>query len=105
MTVVLKVDTKTSLHESIEIEIDGKKLRVKPVTMRSLERIQTLDSATKAGSIKAIRQALESLIEGDVTPLLDVPLGRVRAIVETLVEKSIKAGIEEKNASGPGDSL
>jgi len=102
MTVVLKVDTKTSLHEPIEIEIDGKKLRVKPVTLRSLEKIQTLDHATQAGSIKAIRQALESLLEGDVSPLLDVPLGRVRAIVETLVEKSIKAGIEEKNGSGPG---
>lgn len=103
MPVVLKLDTKPTLFEPIEIEIDKKRLRVRELTLGSLEKIQGLQADLAAGSAKAIREALESLVEGDIKVLMNLPLGKVRELVEVLVEKSIKASVEEKNGPGPGD--
>ena len=103
MPVVLKLDTKPTLSEPIEIEIDGKRLRVKEITLGTLERIQSLQADLAAGSAKAIREALENLVDGDIKVLMDLPIGKVKELVTVLVEKSITASTEEKNGSGPGD--
>jgi hypothetical protein len=106
MTVVLKLDTKSSLFEPIEVEIDGKKLLVREITLDTLEKIQDLQDDLAAGSAKAIREALESLVEigpGDTELLGKLPLRKIREFVTVLVEKSLTASPEEKNGSGPGD--
>ncbi|MBE3109311.1 MAG: hypothetical protein IMZ46_02185 [Acidobacteria bacterium] len=103
MTVVLKVETKTSLHEPLEIELDGVRLPIRPITLEALERIQDLQADLTAGSAKAIREALGMLVDGDIKPLLAAPIGKVTELILVLIEKSIKAGTEEKNGSGPGD--
>jgi len=103
MPVVLKLDTKPTLFEPIEVEIDGKRLRVKEITLGTLERIQSLQVDLAAGSAKAIREALENLVDGDIKVLMDLPIGKVKELVTVLVEKSITASTEEKNGSGPGD--
>jgi hypothetical protein len=102
MTVVLRLDTKATLFEPNEIEIDGQLLKIKQITLSSLERIQNLQEGLAAGSAKAIREALENLVDGDVAPLLSVPIGKIKDLITILVEKSISAGLEEKNGSGPG---
>jgi hypothetical protein len=102
MPVVLKLDTKPTLFEPIEVEVDGVRLRVREVTLGMLEKIQTLQIAAAAGSAVAIRESLEALIDGDVGMLKDLPLAKLAQLITVVVEKAIKPGTEEKNGSGPG---
>ena len=102
MTVVLKLDTKPSLFNPIEVEIDGKIFRVKDLTLGSLERIQELQSALNEGSATAIRGILELLMEGEVSLLKDLSFRKIQKLIRVIVEKSMTAEDEEKNESGPG---
>jgi hypothetical protein len=102
MAIVLKLDTKASLFEPVEVEIDGKVYRVKEVTLGSLEKIQELQTDLNAGSAAAIRRTLEALIEGDISVVRNLQLSKLRKLVEVLIERSINPAAEEKNASGPG---
>lgn len=102
MSVRLKLSTKT-LYEPIEVEIDGEVLRVKPITLGDLERIQDLQEKAGAGSATAIRKSLEALLEGKVAILKSLPLGALAELVEFVVTKSVKPATEEKNGQGPGD--
>lgn len=103
MSVVLKFETATSLHEPVEIEIDGKILQVKRITLGDLERIQSLQDTAQAGSARAIRESLETLLVGDTAVLKDIPFDQLAELISMVVEKSIKPGIEGKNSPGPGD--
>jgi hypothetical protein len=103
MPVVLKLNTKPTFFEPIEIEVDDKLFRVREITLGSLEKIQALQGDLAAGSAKAIREALEMLVEGDVKPMLDIPLSKIKNLVTVLVEKAISSSPEEKNGSGPGE--
>jgi hypothetical protein len=102
MPVVLKLDTKPTLFEPIEIEIDDVRLRVREITLGMLERIQALQLDAAAGSAAAIRENLEALLEGEVAVLQKLPLAKLAQLITVVVEKSIKPGTEEKNGSGPG---
>ena len=103
MSVVLKLDTKKSLFEPVEVEIDGVKLRVKEITLGTLETIQSLQADAAAGSAKAIRENLEALLEGKTDVLTKLPVSQLAKLIEVVVEKAIKPSVEEKNGSGPGD--
>lgn len=103
MGVVLSLDTKTSLFEPIEVEIDGRRYELKRITIGDLERIQTLQDVAAAGSVKAIREMLETLFVGDVTDVLrSLPLDKFTELVEVVVKKSVKPSAEEKNLPRPG---
>lgn len=102
MPVVLKLDTKPTLFEPIEIEIDDVRLRVREITLGMLENIQALQMDAAAGSAVAIRENLEALLEGEVGVLKNMPLSKLAQLITVVVEKSIKPGTEEKNGSGPG---
>jgi len=104
MSVVLKLTTKPTLFEPVEIDIDGEILRVKPITLGSLERIQALQEKAGQGSIAAIREMIESLLEGKIEILSGLSLDSVVRLIEVAVEKSVKPGTEEKNSPGPGDA-
>lgn len=103
MSVVLKLDTKASLFEPIEVEIDGKLLRVKRITLADLERIQALQEKASAGSAAAIRESIGTLLEGDIGVIGELPLDMLAELITTVVERSVKPSAEEKNSSGPGD--
>jgi hypothetical protein len=102
MPVVLKLDTKPTLFEPIEVEIDDVRLRVREITLGMLERIQQLQADATAGSATAIRENLEALLEGDIGVLRNMPLSKLAQLITVVVERSIKPGTEEKNGSGPG---
>ena len=102
MPVVLKLDTKPTLFEPIEVEIDGVRLRVREITLGMLEQVQKLYAEAAAGSAVAIRENLETLLEGDTGVLKNLPLAKLAQLITVVVEKSIKPGTEEKNGSGPG---
>lgn len=103
MSVVLKFDTTPSLYEPVEIEIDGNVLQVKRITLGGLERIQELQKEAMAGSAKAIRESLETLLVGDVSLLAKMPLDKLAELITAVVERAVKPGPEGKNSSGPAD--
>lgn len=102
MPVVLKLDSRPSLYEPQRVEIDGKMFTIKELTLGSLERIQEIQPDLQAGSGAAIRKALEMLLEGEIALLKDLPLRKIKLLVETLVQRAINPTDEEKNGSGPG---
>lgn len=102
MAVVLKLDTKPSLFEANEIEIDGHKYAVKEITLGALEKIQGLQADLAGGSAAALRLVLESLIEGDISVLKDLQVPKIRKLVNVLLERAISPPDEEKNGQGPG---
>lgn len=102
MPVVLKLDTRPSLFEANEIEIDGHKYAVREITLGNLEKIQDLQGDLSAGSAAAIRKTLEALLEGDISVLKDLQLSKIRKLVNVLIERSINPPDEEKNGPGPG---
>jgi len=104
MTLVLKVDTKASLHEPLEVEIDGRILKVKEVTLGGLEEIQSLTPDLLGGSAAAVKKILSLLLEGENDELFALlPLSRLKPLVETLVARSVNPTEEEKNGQRPGD--
>lgn len=103
MSVVLKLDTTASLFDPIEVEIDGRVLKVKRITLGDLERIQALQAEAAAGSAKAIRESLETLLVGDVSVVKEMPLDILANLISTIVEQSFKPTGESKNSQGSGD--
>lgn len=102
MPVVLKIDSKPSLFEPQTIEIDGKSFLIKEVTLGDLEKIQDLQPDLQAGSAAAIRKTLELLLKGEVALLKNLPLKKIKGLIEVLVQRAINPTDEEKNGSGPG---
>ena len=102
MSVVLKLTTKPTLFEPVEVDIDGEILRVKPITLGSLESIQALQEKAGRGSIAAIREMIGTLFEGNLEILPNLSLESAVKLIEVAVQKSIKPGPEEKNGPGPG---
>lgn len=106
MPVILKLDSKPSLFEPLEIEVDGHLLRVKELGLRGLEKIQEMQADLNSGSAAAIIGTLKTLVEGDAAAfdsVKDLPLAKLRELLRVLMERSINPTDEEKNGSGPGD--
>ena len=103
MPVILKLDTKPSLFEPDEVEIDGKKYRVKELTLGDLEKIQVFQPDLDAGSAAAIVKTIGMLLEGDTAKIVQkLQMKKVQTLVKTLTERAVRLGDEEKNGSGPG---
>lgn len=107
MPVILKLDTKPSLFEPLEIEVDGHKLRVKEIGLRGLEKIQEMQADLNSGSCAAIMGTLKTLVEGSnkaLEAIKDLPLSKLRELLRVLMERSIRPTEEEKNGPGLGDA-
>ena len=102
MTTVLEIDTTKSLYKSTEIVIDGKTFRVKTITLGALEKIQRLQADAQAGSVAAIRQMIESVLEGPTELLLKLTVEQVAQVIEAAVGKAITPEAKEKNGHRPG---
>lgn len=103
MSERLKIDTKTTLFEPVEVEIDGVVLRVKRQTLKTLKSIQKLWEDMRAGSAEAVSTALGTLFEGETAILDDLPLDKLSEVIEFAIRESSNAGRSGKNPSGPGD--
>lgn len=103
MSVDLKVDSKTSLFEPVEIEVDGVTLRVRTQTLKTLKMIQKLWTDMQAGSAEAISAGLGALFDGDVSVLDELPLTELTKVIEFAIKKSVTPEKDAKNPSGPGD--
>lgn len=101
--IVLKLDTKPSLFDPIEIEIDGTVYRVREMTLARLEKLQTLTADMEAGSARAIREMLETVIEGDITNMMNLTIPKLQQLITVITERAVRSSEAEKNGHGPGD--
>jgi len=104
VSVGLKVDTRTTLFEPVEVEVNGETLRVRPVTLKTLKVIQKFYADMRAGSAEAISEGLATLFEGNLAVLDDLPMTELVKVIEYAVAQSTAAGAEkggEKNSAGP----
>lgn len=102
--IIYKTDTKPSLFEPLEIEIDGRVFRCREMTLGAIEKIQTLQKAMVAGSAKAIREMLETIIVGDVAPLMALTIPKLQSLMTAIVERVVRPTESEKNESRPADA-
>lgn len=102
MAIVLDIDTTKSLFTTAEIRIDGKLFRVKAITQGALEEIQRLYKDASAGSALAIRQMLESVLEGPTEFLLKLTLAQIGQVIEAAIGAAVTPKAKEKNAPRPG---
>lgn len=102
MTTVLEIDTTKSLYKSAEILIDGQTFRIKTITLGALEDVQRLQVDAQAGSAAAIRQMIESVLEGPTELLLKLTLDQVAKVIEAAVGKAVAPEAKEKNGRRPG---
>lgn len=104
MAIVLKIDTKASLYEPLEVEIDGCVLKTREITLGNLEDIQHLLPEITAGSATAAKKLLAILLEGDNNDLLRaLPLAQIKNLIDMLIDRASNPTGEEKNAQRPED--
>jgi hypothetical protein len=102
VSTVLEIDTTKSLYKSAEILIDGQIFRIKTITLGALEDVQRLQADAQAGSAAAIRQMIESVLEGPTELLLKLTLDQVASVIEAAVGKAVAPEAKEKNGRRPG---
>ena len=102
MSTILEIDTTKSLYKSAEIVIDGQTFRIKTITLGALEEVQRLQVDAQAGSAAAIRQMIESVLEGPTELLLKLTLDQVARVIEAAVGKAVAPKGKEKNGRRPG---
>jgi len=103
VSIVLEIDTKKTLHEPKEIKVNGKLFRVKPITLRNLEAIQTLWQDAQAGSAAAIRKMITSILDGPIDILIDLEIDRLNEVITAAVSRAASPDAKEKNESGPAE--
>lgn len=106
----LVLNTKKSLYDPIEIEIDGKKYQNRPLSFRTLEELTKYQEAGKAGDVGALykqitilygisRRKLRKLDIRDIQKLIEFITNKVKQTTEKM------PGVKEdpaKNESRPG---
>ncbi len=97
----LKIDTKRTLYEPIEIEIGGRVFPLKKVDRAVLRRIRELDAETQKGNLDAAYERLELLI-GKHKFIDDLALENLIEITNFVIRSIIAPTKKEKNEPGPG---
>jgi len=98
----LKIDTKKSLYEPVEIEINGKLFQLSPVDRALLKKVRELDLETKKGNLDAAYERLELFI-GKHKFVDNLVIENLIEITDFVVRSIVSPTKKEKNLSGPGD--
>ena len=103
----LTIDTKKSLFDPIEIEIDGKVYTVKRVDRTMLKEIETLDQETAEGKLNAAYKRLELFLGTDID---DEVIGKLDLlelvkITNFILTNIFESGEQGKNGIKPGDKV
>jgi hypothetical protein len=102
VSVGLRVDTRATLCEPVEVEVNGVTLRVRPVTLKTLKETQRVIADMRAGSADAIASGLGALFEGELAVLDDLPMDKLVEIIEFAVQSATtKPKDAGKNSVGP----
>ncbi len=96
----LKIDTKKSLYDPIEVEIDGKVYKVKKITRPLLKKIGEYDKAVAEGDLESAYKRLELFI-GKHKILSELSLNELIEITNFVITNLFKPTREEKNLQRP----
>ena len=98
-----KVDT-ASLHDPVEIEIDGQTYAARRLTGKTLKEIEALDERVKGGDMSAMYDRLAYFLPDAKPKTIEaLEITDVVNITKFIIENVFKAKGEEKNAPKPGD--
>lgn len=99
----LQINTKTSLslYDPLEVEINGKVFKVKPVGRNMIKRIGELDAEVRKGNLDAAYERLELLI-GKHKVIDELILEDLIEITDYITHNLIRPKRKEKNLQGPG---
>lgn len=106
----LVLSTKKSLYDPIEIEIDGRKYRNRPLSFRTLEELTKYQEAGKTGDVKALYMQITILYGIKRRKLRKLDIRDIQRLIEFITEK-VKQTTEKipggkggpaKNVSRPG---
>lgn len=98
----LKIST-ASLHDPIEVEIDGKAYQARLLAKADIGQLLELDKLVGAGDSAAIYDRLAFLLPDLESKVLEkLPVRDIVKITNYVVENNIKPSGDAKNAPGPG---
>jgi len=100
----LKINTKTSatLYDPVEVEINGKVYKVKPVGRAILRKIQELDDEVNKGNLDAAYERLELLL-GKHKAISDLMIEDLASITDFITKNLFRPEKKAKNSQGPGE--
>ena len=98
----LNIDTKKSLFEPVEVEIDGQVFTVKRIDRDTLKKIAELDEETQKGNLDAAYERLELLI-GKHKFINTLALEELIEITDFVTRNIFRPSKQEKNLPGPGE--
>lgn len=110
----LVLSTKKSLYDPIEIEIDGKKYRSRPLSFGLIEELEKHEEAGKKGDIGALysqvnvlygikKRVLRKLDIRDIQKLVSFMMKKVSQTTEKISRLDKEKVGTEKNELKPGD--
>lgn len=97
----LTVDTKASLYEPVEVEIDGKIFQVKKMTKEIIQKLAELDALVRKGKTYAIFQRVELMI-GKSEEVSRLGVGEAIKIMKFIIDTAFNPEPAEKNLLRPG---
>ena len=98
----LTIDTKKSLFEPVEVEINGKVFKVKKIDRETLKKITELDIETQAGNLDAAYRRLELMI-GKQAVVSSLAIEELIEITQFIIGNIFRPSKQEKNLPGPGE--
>lgn len=97
-----KVDT-ASLHDPVEIEIDGQTYVARRLTGKTLKDVDALDQRVKGGDMSAMYDRLAYFLPDAKPKVIEaLEVTDVANITMFIIENIFKAKGEEKNVPKPG---
>lgn len=97
----LKIDTKNSLYEPVEVEINGKTFQVKKITREIGQQLADFDAQIQKGNTDAIYQRLE-LVIGKNKEIDQLGIHEAITIMKFIIHKAFSPEKIEKKVQGPG---
>ena len=98
----LKIDTRKSLYQPVEVEIDGKKFAAKRLDRDIIQQVEALDVEAQGGKLDSAYKQLELLL-GKHKAISRLDFHQVGEIITFIVKSMLNPEEQEKNESGPGD--
>jgi len=104
----LELSTKKSIHNPIEVEIDGKTYQNRPLSRTLFEEVKKHEKAALAGDIEALYKQVQILYGVPIEILNKLDIRDVNSLLEftmtQITQSPVKTDKEkaEKNESEPG---
>ena len=103
---ILKLSTKTSVYDPIEIEIDGNVYRVKSLSNAVFKKMNDFEPRARRGNMDALYSQVKILLDAPEKLIDNLDVRDVRKIINHIIKKiyQVKETEEQKKVTGPGEN-